>query len=98
MSETIVRMLCPNCSRRIELPAGSTQAYCPDCGASLRGGSASGATRNGVEITGVSIPFWDLVTLMVKLAFAAIPAAIAIGLIWLLVFFVFGTLFGGLSR
>ena len=34
------------------------------------------------RITGISIPFLDLVVLMVKAAFAAIPAAIIIYLVW----------------
>jgi hypothetical protein len=31
---------------------------------------------DAVILTGVHVPFWDLVWLLVKLAFAAIPAAI----------------------
>ena len=32
-------------------------------------------------IVGVNIPFWDLVILLVKYAFAAIPALLIIGLV-----------------
>jgi hypothetical protein len=39
-------------------------------------------TAEKVIIRGISIPFWDLVTLLVKIAFAAIPAAIIIAIIW----------------
>jgi hypothetical protein len=35
-----------------------------------------------VIIKGIGIPFWDLVTLLVKIAFAAIPAAIIVAIIW----------------
>ena len=35
-----------------------------------------------VIIKGIDIPFWDLVTLLVKIAFAAIPAAIIVAIIW----------------
>ena len=35
-----------------------------------------------VIIKGIDIPFWDLVTLLVKIAFAAIPAAIIVTIIW----------------
>lgn len=38
-----------------------------------------------VIITDVRIPFWSLVWLLVKLAFAAIPAAILVALIWFLI-------------
>ena len=31
-----------------------------------------------VKISGLDIPFWDLVVLMIKLAFASIPAMIVI--------------------
>jgi hypothetical protein len=41
-----------------------------------------GIPRSGVQITGISIPFWDLVAIMIKMAFAAIPAAIIIALVW----------------
>ncbi len=41
--------------------------------------------KHEVKITGVSIPFLDLVFLMVKLAFASIPAMI-------LIYFVFALL------
>ncbi len=41
--------------------------------------------KQEVKITGVSIPFLDLVFLMVKLAFASIPAMI-------LIYFVFALL------
>ncbi len=40
--------------------------------------------KKEVIITGLKIPFWDLVWLMVKLAFASIPAIFIIYLIiWL---------------
>ena len=41
--------------------------------------------KNRVIIVGLNIPFWDLVYLMVKIAFAAIPAMFIIGLIWHLI-------------
>ena len=39
-------------------------------------------TAKKVIIKGIDIPFWDLVSLLVKIAFAAIPAAIIIAIIW----------------
>ena len=39
-------------------------------------------TAKKVILKGIDIPFWDLVILLVKIAFAAIPAAIIITIIW----------------
>lgn len=41
--------------------------------------------RESVVITGIDIPFWDLVKLQVKFAVAALPAALV--LVAVLVFF-----------
>lgn len=35
-----------------------------------------------VRVTGIDIPFRDLVVLMIKLALAGIPAGIVIGFVW----------------
>lgn len=48
--------------------------------------------RPGVRITGVEIPFMDLMGLMVKASFAAIPAAIIVGLVWLVLVGVIGSM------
>ena len=48
--------------------------------------------RAGVRITGVEIPFMDLMGLMVKASFAAIPAAIIIGIVWMVVVGVLGSM------
>ncbi len=45
-----------------------------------------------VKITGVDIPFWDLVVLIVKIALASIPALFVV---WF-VFMLFGLIFGGM--
>ena len=48
---------------------------------------------NDIRIVGIDIPFIDLVLLLVKLAIAAIPAVIIIGVIWTVIGgFVFGFL------
>ncbi len=47
--------------------------------------------KTEVKITGVDIPFFDLVILIVKIALASIPALF---IIWF-VFAIFGMLFGG---
>ncbi|MDY0221495.1 MAG: hypothetical protein RBR67_10195 [Desulfobacterium sp.] len=39
-------------------------------------------TAKKVVIKGIDIPFWDLVSLLVKISFAAIPAAIIVAIIW----------------
>ncbi len=46
--------------------------------------------KKEVIVTGLKIPFWDLVWFMVKLAFASIPA---IFIIWTIVW-IFSLLFG----
>ncbi len=50
-----------------------------------------------VVISGLQIPFWDLVWFMVKLAFASIPALIVITFIFALFEFLFGGLFAMMS-
>jgi hypothetical protein len=45
-----------------------------------------------VIIKGIDIPFWDLVTLLVKIAFAAIPAAIIVTIIWGIIISFFGNI------
>jgi hypothetical protein len=47
---------------------------------------------DAVILTGVHVPFWDLVWLLVKLAFAAIPAAIIIAIIWTVFYWILGAL------
>ncbi|WP_457595761.1 hypothetical protein [Hydrogenimonas sp.] len=49
-------------------------------------------SENEVKITGLDIPFWDLVWFMVKLALASIPA------LFIIYFFfaALGLLFGGI--
>lgn len=49
---------------------------------------------HGVKIVGVSIPFGDLVTLMIKVAIASIPAGIIIGILWFVLTVILGAIFG----
>jgi hypothetical protein len=46
-----------------------------------------------VTISGLDIPFWDLVWFMVKLALASIPALFIIYFIFMLIGMVFGGFF-----
>jgi len=48
---------------------------------------------NNVVIRGVDIPFMDLVVLLVKLAFAAIPAMVVIYFVFALMSMLFGGFF-----
>jgi len=48
---------------------------------------------NNVIIRGVDIPFMDLVVLLVKLAFAAIPAMVVIYFVFALMSMLFGGFF-----
>lgn len=50
--------------------------------------------RATVTVTDVDIPFWSLATLLVKLTFAAIPAAIMVACIGLLIGLVMSIVFG----
>ncbi len=50
--------------------------------------------KKEVIITGLKIPFWDLVWLMVKLAFASIPAIFIIYLILWFFSWIFSLMFG----
>ena len=38
------------------------------------------------KVTGIDIPFWDLVRLMIKLALAAIPATLILTLVFLVLY------------
>lgn len=49
-----------------------------------------------VVITGVQIPFGDLVVLIIKLVLASIPAYIILFIIFLILGTIFGGLFAGL--
>ena len=49
---------------------------------------------NEVVIVDVQIPFWSMVVLMVKSAFAAIPALFIVGFVILIFTAIFGRLFG----
>ena len=44
-------------------------------------------------IVGVDIPFWELVKLIIKYSFAAIPAMLIIGVIFTVPFLLFGVFF-----
>lgn len=50
---------------------------------------------SGTRITGIDIPFGQLVVFLIKLAFAAIPATIIIAVIWSVLGMVLGALFIG---
>ncbi len=50
--------------------------------------------KKEVIITGLKIPFWDLVWLMVKLAFASIPAIFIVYLILWFFSWIFSLFFG----
>ena len=43
------------------------------------------SAAQGVVITGIDIPFFDLVTFMVKAAIAAVPAAVIVTIFWTIV-------------
>ena len=51
-------------------------------------------TGNLVTIRDIDVPFWRIVTIMIKWSIAAIPATIILILIWVLVMALFAALFG----
>ena len=53
-------------------------------------------STNNVTLVGMSIPFWDLVILLIKLSLAAIPAGIILILMSMLVIFIAAPIFSGL--
>ncbi len=50
---------------------------------------------NNVTLTAIDIPFWDLMSFMFKLTFAALPAVFAATLVWMLLLGFLSALFGG---
>ena len=52
------------------------------------------AEPKGTVITGIDIPFMEWVELLVKVSFAAIPAAIIIAAVWLII----GIVIAGISQ
>jgi uncharacterized membrane protein YdjX (TVP38/TMEM64 family) len=53
---------------------------------------------NRVNIIDINMPFWSMVTFMVKAAIASIPAFIILSIIGAVVFGVLGGMFGGMGR
>ena len=53
------------------------------------------AAPHRVSIADVEIPFWRMVAIIIKWAFAAIPAAIIISIIFALISIAIGAIFGG---
>ncbi len=51
-------------------------------------------TAKKVVIKGIDIPFGDLVSLLVKISFAAIPAAIIVVIVWGIIMSFLGGLLG----
>jgi hypothetical protein len=45
-----------------------------------------------VVVTGLNIPFWDLVVFLIKLAFASIPALFVVSFFFMLMGMLFGNM------
>lgn len=91
--------------RQCETPVDENAAICPTCGATnpaARVGAPSaagvaygrGAGPGEVVITGVNIPFGEMVVLIIKIMFAAIPAYIIMFVIFMVLFGLLGAIFG----
>lgn len=89
-------MRCPNCD--YENVTGA--AHCNKCGGAVPSAPPPGRPaflkpeRVRVVVTDVELPFGSMVTLLVKLALAAIPAAIIVALVWLFIAAAFAGLGG----
>lgn len=87
---------CKECGNAVDENAPT----CPHCGtpwpgrraAASHASAAPARQGGGVVITGVDIPFGDLVVLIIKVMFASIPAY----LILFVIFSIIGVVFGGL--
>lgn len=75
--------LCPYCNETTEVPQKAIQRIPPKPVTFKTG-------PQGVVITGIDIKFWNLVGLMVYIAIAAIPAAIIVGLVYMVVIGIMG--------
>lgn len=96
---------CPNCAASV---SGSAVA-CPKCGVPLTPAppnaeelraarvAAQGYVQK-VVVTDIDVSFGQLVFLMIKITFAAIPAAIIVGFIVAIMGAVFGGLLAGLKH
>lgn len=71
--DSVLETSCESCGQVV----GEDDRFCLSCGTRRRGPAVAAppAVQN-VRITGVDIPFGDLVTLLVWLALASIPAAL----------------------
>jgi hypothetical protein len=75
--------LCPRCNQPV-----SRGAKCPGCGAQEPAAQPAGPqatavpVAGGVKIVDFDIPFGSLVVFLIKFAFAAIPAAIVVAILW----------------
>lgn len=58
--------------------------------------AASRPKERRVLVSGINIPFWDLVWFLVKLSIAAIPATIIVGVIYVFVVGIFAGILSGL--
>ncbi|MGJ8668970.1 MAG: zinc-ribbon domain-containing protein [Oceanococcus sp.] len=69
---------CPNCHE--QMPDNSWT--CPNCGESYKPNNPSREKIDRVSVVDFDVPFGRMVMLMVKMAFAAIPAVL---IIWLII-------------
>lgn len=84
---------CPFCAEDIRTDA----IKCKHCGEMLNPDikqQEQSKDCNQVVITGIKIPFWAMVSFIVNLAIASIPALIILILLWELIFAFIGGLMG----
>lgn len=54
------------------------------------------ATPHRIAVVDIDIPFWRMVAIIIKWAFASIPAVIVISIIFTILAAIIGLLFGGM--
>lgn len=87
---------CRQCGASVDQSA----TVCPNCGTASPGSRVAAAPHAGaspVVITGIKIPFGDLVMLIMKVILASIPAYILLVIIFMMLAATFGGFFAGLA-
>lgn len=82
--ETGTPIDCPKCAKTFKVSAGNLvdekleRELAAKAAPPPRPQAAPPAAPNGVKITGISIPFLDMVLLLIEIALAAIPALLVL--------------------
>lgn len=89
------RVECPFCAKTFSVDTGTVVKNAPAASAPAPAVQTK-TTAEGVKIVGISIPFLDMVMLLVEIALASIPALLLIYIVFYAVFYLIGRIIGGL--